>query len=102
MRSAVRTTIKAPSVDLLQVPPTQPGEMLIEEFLRPRQITQVEAARQLRVSTTRLNEIIRGKRGITADTAWRLGDWLGTGPDVWMNLQSKWDLWQARKVRKTA
>jgi addiction module HigA family antidote len=66
------------------------------------QITQVEAVRQLRVSTTRLNEIIRGKRGITADTAWRLGDWLGTGPDVWMNLQSKWDLWQARKVRKTA
>ncbi len=101
MRSAVKTAIKAPSVDLLQVPPTHPGEMLIEAFLRPQQITQVEAARQLRVSTTRLNEIIRGKRGITADTAWRLGDWLGTGPDVWMNLQSKWDLWQARKVRKT-
>ena len=60
--------MKAPSVDLLQVPPTHPGEMLIEEFLRPRQITQVEAARQLRVSTTRLNEIIRGKRGITADS----------------------------------
>jgi addiction module HigA family antidote len=102
MRSAVKTTIKAPSVDLLQVPPTHSGELLIEEFLRPQQITQVEAARQLRVSTTRLNEIIRGRRGITADTAWRLGDWLGTGPDVWMNLQSKWDLWQARKVRKTA
>jgi addiction module HigA family antidote len=67
-----------------------------------RKDKSVEAARQLRVSTTRLNEIIRGKRGITADTAWRLGDWLGTGPDVWMNLQSKWDLWQARKVRKTA
>jgi addiction module HigA family antidote len=86
-------------------PPGQsPGtvEGRSEEFLRPQQITQVEAARQLRVSTTRLNEFIRGKRGITADTAWRLGDWLGTGPDVWMNLQSKWDLWQARKVRKTA
>lgn len=76
--------------------------MLLEEFLRPQQITQVDAARHLRVSTTRLNEIIRGKRGITADTAWRLSDWLGTGPDVWMNLQSKWDLWQARKARKTA
>ena len=49
MRSAVKTTIKAPSVDLLQEPPTHPGEMLIEEFLRPQQITQVEAARQLRV-----------------------------------------------------
>jgi addiction module HigA family antidote len=98
----VKTTITAPSVDLLQAPPTHPGEMLIEEFLRPQQITQVEAARQLRVSTTRLSEIIRGKRGITADTAWRLGDWLGTRPDVWMNLQSTWDLWQARMVRKTA
>lgn len=102
MRSAAKTIIKAPTVDLLREPPTHPGEMLLEEFLRPRQITQVDAARHLRVSTTRLNEIIRGKRGITADTAWRLGDWLGTGPDVWMNLQSKWDLWHARKARKTA
>lgn len=102
MTSVARTTTKAPSVDQLREPPPHPGEMLLEEFLRPRGITQVEAARHLRISTTRLNEIIRGKRGITADTAWRLGDWLGTGPDVWMNLQSKWDLWQARKVRRTA
>ena len=102
MTSAVKTTIKAPSVDQLREAPTHPGEMLLEEFLRPQRVTQVEAARHLRVSTTRLNEIIRGKRGVTADTAWRLGDWLGTGPDVWMNLQSKWDLWQARKARKTA
>lgn len=102
MTSAVRTTINAPSVDELREPPTHPGEMLLEEFLRPQEVTQVEAAKQLRISTTRLNEIIRGKRGITADTAWRLSDWLGTGPDVWMNLQSKWDLWQARRVRRSA
>ena len=102
MRSAVKTTIKAPSVDQLREPPTHPGEMLLEEFLRPHQLTQVEAARRLHISTTRLNEIIRGKRGVTADTAWRLGDWLGTGPEVWMNLQSKWDVWQVRQVRKTA
>jgi addiction module HigA family antidote len=102
MTSAVRTTINAPSVDELREPPTHPGEMLLEEFLRPQQVTQVEAAKHLRISTTRLNEIIRGKRGITADTAWRLSDWLGTGPDVWMNLQSKWDLWQARRVRRSA
>jgi addiction module HigA family antidote len=102
MTPAARTTIKAPSVDQLLEPPPHPGEMLLEEFLRPKGITQVEAARHLRISTTRLNEVVRGKRGITADTAWRLGDWLGTGPDVWMNLQSKWDLWQARKVRRTA
>jgi addiction module HigA family antidote len=102
MRSAVRTTIKAPTIDQLREQPTHPGEMLLEEFLRPQAITQVDAARNLNISTTRLNEIIRGKRGITADTAWRLGDWLGTGPEVWMNLQSKWDLWQARRVRRSA
>ncbi len=102
MKSAAKTTIDAPSLDELLEPPTHPGEMLLEEFLRSGGITQVEAARHLKISTTRLNEIIRGKRGITADTAWRLSDWLGTGPEVWMNLQSKWDLWQARRSRKTA
>lgn len=102
MRSAAKTTIKAPSLDELRQPPTHPGEMLLEEFLKPQQITQVDAARHLGMSTTRLNELIRGKRGISADTAWRLGDWLGTGPEVWMALQSKWDLWQARKARKSA
>ena len=76
--------------------------MLLEAFLKPKGVTQVEAARHLRMSTTRLNEIIRRKRGISADTAWRLGDWLGTGPEVWMDLQSKCDLWHARKVRKSA
>ena len=76
--------------------------MLLEEFLKPKQITQVEAARHLEMSTTRLNELIRGKRGISADTAWRLGDWLKTGPEVWMDLQSKWDLWHARKTRESA
>ena len=102
MRAAAKTTIKAPSLDELRQPPTHPGEMLLEEFLKPQQITQVDAARHLGMSTTRLNELIRGKRGISADTAWRLGDWLGTGPEVWMALQSKWDLWQARKARKSA
>ena len=102
MRSVAKTTTKAPSLDELREPPTRPGEMLLEEFLKPKGLTQVEAARHLRISMTRLNEIIKGKRGISADTAWRLGDWLGTGPEVWMDLQSKWDLWHARKVRKTA
>lgn len=102
MRSAAKTTIKAPSLDALHEPPPHPGEMLLEEFLKPKEITQVEAARHLDMSTTRLNEIIRGKRGISADTAWRLGDWLGSGPEIWMDLQSKWDLWHARKARKSA
>lgn len=102
MKSAAKITIKAPSLDELREPPTHPGEMLVEEFLKPQGITQVEAAGHLRISTTRLNELIRRKRGISADTAWRLGDWLGTGPEIWMDLQSKWDLWHARKARKTA
>jgi addiction module HigA family antidote len=102
MSSVVRKTIERPSVDRLREPPTHPGEILLEEFLRPQGTTQVEAARHLNISTTRLNEIIRGKRGITADTAWRLGDWLRTGPEVWMNLQSKWDLWHARWAGATA
>ena len=61
-----------------------------------------DLAMALAVPAPRINDIVREKRGVTADTAWRLGDWLGTGPQVWMNLQSKWDLWQARKTRKTA
>ena len=80
MKSAAKITIKAPPLDELREPPTHPGEMLLEEFLKPRGISQVETARHLRISTTRLNEIIRGKRRISADTAWRLGDWLATGP----------------------
>ncbi len=99
MRAAVRTPVRAPSVDQLRQPPTHPGEVLLEEFLRPQGLERGDAARRLQISTTRLDDIISGKRGITAETAWRLSDWLGTGPDVWMNLQNKWDLWQARRAR---
>ena len=81
-------------------PPTHPGEMLLEEFLRPMGITQVAAARRLRISTNRLNELIRGRRGMTADTALRLSRWLGTTPQFWMHLQVAWDLWHA--ARKTS
>ena len=102
MKSVAKTTIKAPALEELREPPPHPGEMLLEEFLKPQGTTQVEAARHLRMSTTRLNELIRGKRGVSADTAWRLGDWLRTGPQIWMDLQSKWDLWHARKTRKSA
>ena len=101
-RSAAKTSIKVSGLDELREPPTHPGEILLEEFLKPKGVTQVEAARHLGMSTTRLNEIIRGKRGISADTAWRLGDWLATGPEIWMDLQSKWDLWHARKARESS
>lgn len=76
-------------------PAIHPGEMLLEEYLKPLGVGQVEAARKLGVSLNRLNEIILGKRGITADTALRLARFLKTSPQLWMRLQADWDLHQA-------
>ena len=72
-------------------PPTHPGEMLLEEFLRPLGMTQSEAARRMEIPLNRLNEVVRGRRGITADTALRLAKLLNTDPEIWMNLQNQWD-----------
>jgi addiction module HigA family antidote len=69
--------------------------MLIEEFLKPLDLGQVDAARRLGVSLNRLNEIVLGKRRITADTALRLSRLLETSPQFWMRLQAEWDLHQA-------
>jgi len=78
--------------------------MLLEEFLKPMGIGQVEAARRLGISLNRLNEIVLGKRGISADTALRLGRLLKTSPQFWMRLQADWDLQQAiqRAARKAS
>jgi antitoxin HigA-1 len=76
-------------------PAIPPGDMLLEEFLKPMGIGQVEAARRLGISLNRLNEIMLGKRGITADTALRLGRLLKTSPQFWMRLQADWDLQEA-------
>jgi addiction module HigA family antidote len=77
--------------------------MLLEEFLRPMGMGQVEAARQLGISLNRLNEIVLGKRGITADTALRLGRLLKTSPQFWMRLQADWDLQEAiQRARRKA
>ena len=78
-------------------PPTHPGEMLLEEFLRPLGMTQSEAARRMEIPLNRLNEVIRGRRGVTADTALRLAKLLNTDPEIWMNLQNQWDLWHAAR-----
>jgi addiction module HigA family antidote len=78
--------------------PTHPGEMLLEEFLKPLGMSQADAARKVRVSSNRLNELIRKKRGVTAETALRLADLLGTSPEFWLNLQTTWDLWHAYRV----
>ena len=82
-------------------PPTHPGEILLNEFLEPSGITQLELARHLGWTYARLNEIIHGRRGITADSALALGDALGTGPEFWLNLQRDWNLWYSlRKHRR--
>jgi addiction module HigA family antidote len=73
-------------------PAISPGEILLEEFLKPLGVGQADAARRLDVSLNRLNEIILGKRGITADTALRLARLLKTSPQFWMRLQADWDL----------
>ena len=76
-------------------PAIHPGEMLLEEYLKPLGVGQVEAAQQLGVSLNRLNELVLGKRGITADTALRLARFLKTSPHLWVRLQADWDLHQA-------
>jgi antitoxin HigA-1 len=78
-------------------PAISPGEILLEEYLKPMGFGQVDAARHLGISLNRLNEIVLGKRGITADTALRLSRLLKTSPQLWMRLQADWDLHLALK-----
>jgi len=82
--------------------PTSAGEMLIEEFLKPLGMTQSTAAERMKMPLQRLNEIINGKRGITADTALRLAELLGTTSEFWMNLQVSRDLYKATRRRERA
>jgi addiction module HigA family antidote len=80
-------------------PPTPPGEMLLEEYLKPRGLTQVELAARMGVPIQRVNTIVNGKRGITAETAVLLAEVLDTTPGFWMGLQADLDLWQALRRR---
>lgn len=79
--------------------PFHPGEILLEEFLDPAGITQTAFAEKLGWTRAKLNELIKGKRGITADSALDLADALGTSAKLWMNIQSTYDLDQAAKKR---
>ena len=76
-------------------PPTHPGEMLLEEFLKPLGMTQTELAERIHVSYPRVNELIHAKRGVTPDTALRLSRLFGTTAEFWLNGQRNWDLWHA-------
>lgn len=80
--------------------PTHPGEILLEEFLKPLGITQVAFAGHIGVPLQRINEIIRGKRGVTPETAWFLSQALGTTPELWLNLQRNHDLAKNRPEKE--
>ena len=73
-------------------PLIHPGEILLEEFLRPLELTQYRLAKGLKVPARRINEIVHGNRAISADTALRLGRFFGNSPRFWLNLQTAYDL----------
>ena len=75
-----------------KLPPIHPGEILMEEFLKPMGISQYRLAKDISVPPRRINEIVHGKRAITADTALRLGRLFGMSPHFWLNLQTRYDL----------
>lgn len=75
-----------------KLPPIHPGEILMDEFLKPMGISQYRLAKDISVPPRRINEIVHGKRAITADTAIRLGRFFNMTPQFWLNLQSRYDL----------
>lgn len=89
---------------MLRIPtnraPTHPGEMLREEFLIPHNISQRDLASAIHVSYQRVNELVNQKRGITPSTALRLARFFGMSADFWLNIQMRWDLYQALKIEE--
>ena len=80
--------------------PTHPGEVLLEEFLQPLGVTQVRLAAHIGVPVQRVNELVRGRRGVSPQTAWLLAQAFGTTPELWTNLQAAHDLAKHRPSRK--
>lgn len=78
--------------------PTHPGEMLLEEFLIPMNLTQRELADAIHVPYQRINDLVNGRRGTTPSSALRLAKFFGNSPDFWMNLQLRWDLYFAQQA----
>jgi addiction module HigA family antidote len=96
--SIKREDVDSKRVDLSDVttgkrlPPLHPGEILREEFLKPLGLSIYALAEAIKVSRSRVNDVVLGRRGITADTALRLARYFGTSPEFWMNLQARYDL----------
>jgi antitoxin HigA-1 len=93
-----REDVDAGRVDFAEVmtgkklPPIHPGQILRDEFLEPMKISVYTLAQATKVPHSRVNDIVRGRRGITADTAFRLARYFGTTPELWINLQARYDL----------
>ena len=84
-----------------KLPPTHPGEVLLEEFMKPLGITQYRLSKDVGTHPRRVNQIVHGKRSISADTALRLARFFGVSADFWLTLQSRWDLYKAQEKEKT-
>ncbi len=84
-------TVRVPT----QREPVHPGDMLLEEFLKPLGVSQRDLANGIRVSYQRVNELINGRRGVTPSTALRLSKFFGNSPEFWLNQQLRWDLYHA-------
>ena len=82
-----------------KLPPVHPGEILLEEYLKPLSISQNRLGRDLGIPAQRVNDIVRGHRSITVDTALRLGKYFKTTPQYWLNLQAHYDLEMAKETR---
>ena len=81
-----------------RIPPVHPGEVLLEDFLKPLGLTQYRLAKEMKVYPRKINEIAHGQRAITADTALRLSRYFGTSAELWMNLQALYDLEKTRDI----
>lgn len=96
-KSLTTTAARVSAVDLRRMrrPPTHPGEIFEEEYRKPSGISQAEAARRMGISTNRMNEIVMGKRSVTAETAVLMAALTRTSPQFWLHLQAEHDVWHA-------
>ena len=88
--------IMAKEEKLEKLPPIHPGEVLLEDFMKPLGLSQYRVAKDIGVTPIRISQIVHGKRAVTADTAMRLGRYFGTSAEVWLRLQARYDLEKAR------
>ena len=89
-------------MDMLQREPVHPGEVLKEEFLVPYGLSQSALARALHTSFRAVNELVNAKRGVSTEMALKLAKYFGTSPQLWLNLQNRYDLYNVAKKRKKA